>query len=91
MIWKSSLKGLEGIFIKYLIESISMDIKFFNAAGILIDNIISNLICLVYRSVGGVARVRSQEMYLMLVLDHPLYSFLMIILGNPEHPFLPIV
>ena len=81
--WMSRLRCFEGILIKYLVKSISMDIKFFNGAGHLVESITSNFICLVNLSIGGVARMKPQEMHLVLVLEDSPYSFLMIILGNP--------
>ena len=81
--WMSRLRCFEGILIEYVVKIFSMDIKFLNGAGYLVDGITNNFICLVNFGIGRVARMKPKKMYLVLVLEYSLYSFIMIILGNP--------
>ena len=81
--WMSRLRCFEGILMEYLVKIFSMDNKFLNGAGHLVDGITNNFICLVNPGIGRVARMKPKKMYLVLVLEYSLYSFIMIILGNP--------
>ena len=79
----SRLRCFEGILIEYLVKIFSLDIKFLNGAGHLVDGITSDFICLLNPGIRRVARMKPKKMYLVLVLEHSLYSCIMIILGNP--------
>ena len=81
--WRRRLRGFEGILIEFLVKICSLDIKFLNGAGLLVDGTTSDFICLVNPGTGRVARMKPKKMYLVLVLEYSLYSFIMIILGNP--------
>ena len=81
--WRRRLRGFEGILIEFLVKICSLDIKFLNGAGHLVDGITSDFICPLNPGIGRVARMIPKKMYLVLVLEHSLHSCSMVIMGNP--------